>query len=147
MSEESNKSSKPVVRVAVVRQVDGLIRQALDELEALVKLREQLTGEDLLGDQCRGREHTERMRAQMRARDPEGWARAHAWALGVMERFRQRQPEPTIDPGADVDLAVEVIHRWRQVRRDESRRGSERIRQLIADRNGPDDGGATATSA
>jgi hypothetical protein len=75
--------------------------------------------------------------AEIKARDPEGWARAHAWAKGVMEQINRDRPEPTTDPDAEVRLAIDVIGQWRQVRRDESRRESERVRRLIDEKHSP----------
>jgi hypothetical protein len=153
MADESNKRPNgevvdPAALVVAVRQVDRLIGRGLRELEELVKLREQLTGEDLLGDRQRGRDRIERERAAMRARDPEGWARAHVWAKGVMKRVSRERAELTAGPGAEVRLAVDVVGQWRQVRRDESQRESERVRRLLAERGQPDaDGGQAATGA
>jgi len=102
------------------------------------------TDEDPLGDRQRDREFIHGRRAEMKARDPERWAKAHAWAKGVMEQMKRDRPEPTTHPDAEVRLAIDVIGQWRQVHQDESRRESERVRQLLDEKRSPRRGGGPA---
>lgn len=114
--------------------VDALIGRALQDLEKLVQLRAELTGEDPFGDRHRRRVQREealadleRRRAEARQRDPEGWAAANAWAREMLQRDRRHTDE---SPPSGVQIATDLVARLRQARQAETEARWARLRRM-----------------
>lgn len=135
MADRIEHVSERHVPATLLACVNEMISRALLDLEKLVQLRAQLTGDDPFGDRQRqelanqrARQDLERMRAEARQRDPEGWAAAHARAQRIAEHIRNNKAEMSPEPPVAVRVATETVQHWRDAYRAESQARRARAR-------------------
>jgi hypothetical protein len=107
----------------VVRRVDEMIERAMRDLDALVCVRADLTGEDPFGDRRRAQEDEAELRrrvAEAAARDPQRAAETRAQTRDMLERLRRAHGDTDTGPPSAVRFATGLVRQWRQVRREET---------------------------
>jgi hypothetical protein len=142
MADDVERVSDGHVPPAVVHRVDEMIERALRELDALVCLRAELTGEDPFGDRRRSQEAEAELRrrvAEATARDPQRSAEVRSWTRDLLERRRRECGEEDEGPPSTVRLATDMVRQWRQLQRDEAAARRALVDQVLGRRR---DGGA-----
>ncbi|MFI1195707.1 hypothetical protein ACH4T9_20970 [Micromonospora sp. NPDC020750] len=140
MADAIEQMSEKQVPAGILYAVDEMIGRTLVDLEKLVLLRAELTGDDPFGDKWRQelanervRQDLDRIRAEARQRDPEEWAAVHARAREMLDRGRRCQAESRMEPPVMVRVATETVRQWRNARHAESEARRARAHRMRFD--------------